>query len=423
MDRLKIETREHHQYLESLPFFTILMEEKLPLESYVGLLRAMAVVHAVLEHELPLLANPVISAVWQEEMRRLPFLEKDLSFIETKNIGDVPEAAKHALQLAEKIRLWSTPNSVNLLGCLYVLEGSTLGAQVLRPKIAKLFNLRTEGLSYLSSYGNDTAPRWKKFKQRMNAVDLSEQQRKTVVETAHEVFQGMTKIVSALYPIELNSDYFASTLNPEAGVHPVTNDPRELFAAIDAGNKTWNAYPYFKWRYGDRGKRFTKSDSAWLVTLSNLPQDSVHHEVEWLGKVLASRGMPQFLLQKHLENLYQALVKSVPERRDKYDKLLKAAEKLQTARRNQISDTLFETLTEEFERMVGPSWSKRLNGAGAILVAAVADEQAGIKKAVTSLEEWMTDSSRFPKKWIDAVQVILRKTRRQPPDPPAPADK
>ncbi len=127
--------------------------------------------------------------------------------------------------------------------------------------------------------------------------------------------------------------------------------------------------------------------------------------------------MPQFLLQKHLENLHQALVKSVPERRDKYDKLLKAAEKLQTERRNQISDKRFLTLNEEFEKMVGPSWSKRLNGTGAILVAAVADEQAGIKKAVTSLEAWMTDSSRFPKKWIDAVQAILRKTRRQPRDP------
>lgn len=417
MDRLKIETQEQHQYLESLPFFSALMEEKLPFESYVGLLRAMAVVHAVLEHEISLSVNPVISSVWQEKMRRLPFLEKDLSFIETKEIGDIAEAANCALQLAEKIRLSSRPQSVDLLGCLYVLEGSTLGAQILRPKIAKLFNLRTEGLSYLSSHGSETAARWKKFKQRMNAANISEQQRKTVVEMACEVFQGITKIVSALYPIEvIVPDYFASTLNPEAGVHPVPNDPRELLAAIDAGEKTWKAFPYFEWRYGDRGKRFTKSDSAWLATLSDMSQEMVHQEVQWLGTVLASRGMPRLLLQRHLENLHEALVQAIPERRSKYDKLLKAAEALQASRRNYISDNLFQTLTEEFESMVGPSWSKRLNGAGAILVSAIADEKAGINKAVTSLEEWMTDSSRFPEKWIEAVQLIFHKARSQSAD-------
>lgn len=50
-------------------------------------------------------------------------------------------------------------------------------------------------------------------------------------------------------------------------------------------------------------------------------------------------------------------------------------------------------------------------GIGELLVAAVADEKAGIKNAVESIEGWMTDAARFPQTWIDAVRITIRKGR------------
>jgi hypothetical protein len=48
---------------------------------------------------------------------------------------------------------------------------------------------------------------------------------------------------------------------------------------------------------------------------------------------------------------------------------------------------------------------------GSILVAAVADEAAGITRAVTSLQGWLTDSERFPPHWCEAVRTTLDHAR------------
>jgi hypothetical protein len=68
-------------------------------------------------------------------------------------------------------------------------------------------------------------------------------------------------------------------------------------------------------------------------------------------------------------------------------------------------------LAAEFDVAVGPEWSARLPGTGTLLAAAVADEKAGIKNAVESIESWMTDAARFPQNWIDAVRTTIRKAR------------
>jgi len=63
----------------------------------------------------------------------------------------------------------------------------------------------------------------------------------------------------------------------------------------------------------------------------------------------------------------------------------------------------------EFETRVGPGAT--LRGAGALLVAAVADEADGVPNAVASLEDWMTDAARFALHWIEAVLATLAKSR------------
>jgi heme oxygenase len=55
---------------------------------------------------------------------------------------------------AEQIRFLSVECPLAFLGCVYVLEGSTLGATVVRPLIARAFLLTgEEGLAYLHNYG------------------------------------------------------------------------------------------------------------------------------------------------------------------------------------------------------------------------------------------------------------------------------
>ncbi len=64
-------------------------------------------------------------------------------------------------------------------------------------------------------------------------------------------------------------------LNPAAGGVPVPEDVREVKAALRAGAVSCRVFPYLDWRFGERGEKFTRSDSAWLVWLTRLDQERV----------------------------------------------------------------------------------------------------------------------------------------------------
>lgn len=417
MDRLRRQTEEHHRKIEALPFFGALMAGSLPVRSYVGLLKAMAVINGVLESVMSRSTHPVLTSIWREDMRKLPLLHDDLASFEGHCSGDIIPATERTLDLAATVRDWDTAKPIALLGCLYVVEGSMLGAKVLRHKLAQLIAPRRQtGLAYVSKYDAAVADHWRDFSQRMNAVRLDQKACQAIVDGACGTFEGIDRIVAALYPFEEGpTRYHAAALNPDAGMHPIAYDPRELLAALDAGERSWDAYPYFEWRYGERGKRFTRSDSAWLVTLSDMKPAIVEQQVRWLGRLLSVRGMPQLLLEHHLRNLHEALVRAVPERQHRYDKLGEAAGGLGAIRRQHIDDHTFHSLSDEFDKRVGGSWSARLKNTGRILASAVADEKAGIDQAVESLEGWMTDPSRFPERWVSAVRYVLGKARATQP--------
>ena len=203
----------------------------------------------------------------------------------------------------------------------------------------------------------------------------------------------------------------AGLINPSAGSYPVTADPREIAASVAAGERSWREFPYYEARYGERGRLFGHSDSAWLSLVAQGPQSQGNAEVMWLGSVLSARGMPQYLLERHLELLHEELCAAVPAKRDVYERLLGAAEMLRGLRTAQISGEYCRRLAAEFDEAVGPEWHERFPQMGALLVSAAADERLGIGRAVPVLEEWVTDPQRFPPVWVEAARETLRKAR------------
>ncbi|HEV2149562.1 MAG TPA: hypothetical protein VGR37_19330 [Longimicrobiaceae bacterium] len=204
----------------------------------------------------------------------------------------------------------------------------------------------------------------------------------------------------------------AQGLNPEAGSHPVCSDPHEIAAARRAGERSLQEFPYYRARYGERGRLFALSDGAWLVTLCAGEWPHVQQQVLWLGGVLASRGMPRLLLERHLRVLHAELTRELPQHGGRYDALLRAADHLRELRRAALSDAAFQQLARDFADQVGSDGQARLPGMGEILVAAVADESAGIARAVRSVEEWCADPGRFPGSWRAAVRATLAQARR-----------
>ncbi|MEI6556788.1 MAG: hypothetical protein WCO00_00150 [Rhodospirillaceae bacterium] len=195
--------------------------------------------------------------------------------------------------------------------------------------------------------------------------------------------------------------------NPEAGSHPLPADEREVKAVLRAGVRCYRSHPYFAERYGARGEAFTRSDGGYLATLVAHPQSYVDNQIEWLTVVLASRGMPRWLMEIHLDLLCEELSAALPRRAGRYKKLRRAAQHLRTRRLAWISEADFVALTAFFEARAGAG----LRGAGGLLVAAVCDECCGLTKAVPSLISWLADPGRFSPAWCAAVAETLDRAR------------
>ena len=191
----------------------------------------------------------------------------------------------------------------------------------------------------------------------------------------------------------------------------MTADPRELAASERAGERSWSAWTYYALRYGERGRQFTRSDSAWIASLGGSPASVVEKQIQWLGTLLAARGMPRLLLEDHLRILHNELVAAVPERVSAYSVLQHAANSLRAEREAAMPERVLAGLESAFRgRLEGPTeYDLR---AGLLIGAAVADEQAGIPRAVDSLMEWLADPARFPASWLAAVEATLAEARR-----------
>ena len=250
------------------------------------------------------------------------------------------------------------------------------------------------------------------FVRRVPGADLAGEARPEVVAVARETFAEIQGIVEALHPPDRRPLHqLAAVINSHAGRYPIAGDLREVAAGMRAGHRSWLRFAYYRLRYGERGRRFTWSDSAWLATLPALRKADAWHQVEWIARVLSSRGMPQWMTEDHLMLLHEELCRAVPERASHYGVLADGANILRDARRRQISPAATARLSAEFDAAVGPELRARLPETGALLAAAVADERLGVDTAVGRLEAFLTDAERFPPRWITAVRETLARAR------------
>jgi len=397
--------QEPHRRVEELPFFKALPAGLLPLESYVGQLRAMAVLHGTLERELQELGDGAIRAFLAGRPSRLVHVRQDLGALDSLSVPDIPAALPPVTQLAAWIRLLRVDRPTDLLGVMYVLEGTTLGNTQHLPEVLRAFGERDSGIAhYYAGYGPETVRRWRDFCAFLDHFPLDGEGRARVVRTALDCFRPLEALFSALYPVgDAQRVFTARMLNPEAGDHAVPADLREIRAAVAAAEKCREAFPYFDERFRERGQAFAHSDSAWLATLAQLPEAQALSQVEWLGQVLGNRGIPRITLERQLAWLHGDLVAALPEQVDRFRVLLEASRHLERERCRKIPETGFQALADAFQEATVGELGGRFKGTGALIVSAVCDRCNGITGAVSSLVPWLSDPARFPPAWIAAV--------------------
>jgi hypothetical protein len=202
----------------------------------------------------------------------------------------------------------------------------------------------------------------------------------------------------------------ARTVNPEAGEHVISADAGEQAAAEAATRLSWREFPYYAKRYGERGWRFSLSDSGWLQTLCELSPDAARAQMLWLSNLLAARGMPRYLLERHFEHLHAELVARLPDRADRYDFLRLLATHLRELRGTKLPAPAFEKIARAFDERTDRC-KDAVKNMGTVIVAAVADDAAGIGTVLTRVTEWAQDPALFDAEWIAAVQATIEQAR------------
>jgi len=61
-----------------------------------------------------------------------------------------------------------------ILGSMYVIEGATLGGQILRREFVPKFGFNGHGCAFFTGYGNRTGEMWKQFGEVVNELPAGE---------------------------------------------------------------------------------------------------------------------------------------------------------------------------------------------------------------------------------------------------------
>lgn len=80
-------------------------------------------------------------------------------------------------------------NNYQALGWLYTVEGSNIGAAILLKHAKEFLSLsETHGARHLTGHGDGRAPYWRRFKEALDAIELTDEQRQQALKGAREAF-------------------------------------------------------------------------------------------------------------------------------------------------------------------------------------------------------------------------------------------
>ncbi|WP_339420665.1 MULTISPECIES: biliverdin-producing heme oxygenase [unclassified Pseudomonas] len=177
LETLRTGTALLHMTLEKrLPFFS----ERMDADWYQRLLQAYYGFYGPMEAAL--YECDLIPEGFDQGLRtKTPTLLNDL------NALGLDEQAIDALPRCAKLPTLDTPAAC--LGALYVLEGATLGGQVLRREMAQRLHVNADnGGAFLDVYGAETGRRWKDFLDYLGRLPLDARAKQRAVDAARSTF-------------------------------------------------------------------------------------------------------------------------------------------------------------------------------------------------------------------------------------------
>lgn len=183
LHRIKSQTQTAHQHIEQNYLTASLVAERLKRTEYILLLEKFLSFYLPCEQEL------LHQEFWQKEAfdieKRLktPLIIKDLNFL-----GFSESKIK---QLEKPDELPELRQNAQIMGYLYVVEGSTLGGQILGRHLQSLFGFTDKhGAAFFYSYGKENLGiMWRSFQNLLeNFINQFPEEENLVIDSANQTF-------------------------------------------------------------------------------------------------------------------------------------------------------------------------------------------------------------------------------------------
>jgi heme oxygenase len=182
--KIKEQTQANHTSLENSPFLRPISQKSLTLAQYIAILKKFYGFFYPLELQL---ARFPIEAYLPDfsQRRKADRLGDDLQHLQPYQASDLPLCndlpETHTLEQA--------------FGCLYVMEGSTLGGKMIYKTVNDTLGLdHANGISFFYGYGDDTGLKWKAFQHSLETVSsLATTKDERMIEAANHTFNKLKK--------------------------------------------------------------------------------------------------------------------------------------------------------------------------------------------------------------------------------------
>lgn len=182
-NKLQLATQTTHAQIEKIPLLRKIITQSITLPEYHQLIKKFYGFIAPCEAECKHSPHQLHFA----DREKTPLIEQDLvTFGITEQSRD---------NISRCSQLPSLSEYENILGYLYVMEGSTLGGMIITQHLQHHLQLTPDqGLRYFYGYGSQTKMMWKTFCETLNRVTDSQQQNKIIQSaqaTFHSLYQWM----------------------------------------------------------------------------------------------------------------------------------------------------------------------------------------------------------------------------------------
>ncbi|MEV7974079.1 biliverdin-producing heme oxygenase [Cellulomonas sp. NPDC089187] len=197
---LRASTRDDHQAAESMPFIDRLLAGELSAAAYADLAAQLVPVYQALEEVGDQLStDPIGASIVFEELRRTPSLAADLAALVGPEWADRPDMAAHpaTTTYVARIRSGGLPGYVAHAYTRYL--GDLSGGQVIARMVQRHYGVPEEALSFYRFAQIDRIKPFKDvYRERMDALPLTAEQRAAVVAESREAFRANRELFAAL---------------------------------------------------------------------------------------------------------------------------------------------------------------------------------------------------------------------------------